>query len=432
MKTMQSRLGGTAIIVFVAVLLILWAAAAPLVTRFTGFNAAMTSLGQIFGLVGFMLLALTIVLESRMTLLERYFGGMNRVYIMHHLLGGVAFIFVLFHPVFLTIKYLASSVYSAAMFLVPGRDIYITTGILALILMSLFLFLTFYLKLPYHIWKISHALLAIVFLVIIFHSFFINSDLLRNPPLRLYTGFFALVGVGSALYQILTKTRIINQKIYEVVRTTKLNEQVTQVELEPKGPALKFRPGQFVFVGFRSRNISPETHPYSITSSPRDKTLRIAIKNLGDYTRLIPRLQPHDLAYIEGPFGYLSPDRYPNKLQLWIAGGIGITPFISMAKSVPDDSLDIYFYYSAMDQAGLIEAETFEEVARKHPNFHLHYFLFNERGLLTAKILAQEVPQLVNREVFICGPAGMMSSLRSQLVAAGLNSSAIHTEEFSL
>jgi predicted ferric reductase len=271
-----------------------------------------------------------------------------------------------------------------------------------------------------------------VFLIIIFHSYFIYSDLLVNIYLKLYVGIFVVAAIASVIYLILTKANIINKKLYKVVAVNKLSEQVTEIELAPMREAMKYLAGQFVFVSFKSKSISSEAHPFSITSCPDEKTIRITVKNLGDYTSRIHFLKKGDLAYLEGPFGFFSVERYPNNYQLWIAGGIGITPFLSMAQNLRDESLDIYFYYSALDNKGLIGAQSLDRIAHRNPHFHLVYFLFNERGLLTAKILQSEVPNLEKRDIFICGPAKMMSSLRAQLVALNIDDNSIHTEEFSL
>lgn len=432
MKITLAKLGNKIILCLVFILLVLWLLGSPLSLRFSSPNQTLTSFGQILGLTGFLLLCLVIILNSRLPFLEKFFGGMNRVYIAHHNLGGIAFILIMLHPIFLTIKYLILSTQSAAMFLLPSKDIYITTGIIAFIFMSVFLVFTFYLKLPYHIWKKSHAFLALVFIIAIFHSFFIYSDLFINISLKLYVGFFVIAGIISAIYLILVKCHLINKKVYEVIGIKKLSDQVMEIELKPRGVGIKYLAGQFVFVSFKSKFISNETHPFSISSCPEEETLKITVKKLGNYTGQMHLLHKGDLAYLEGPFGFFSVERFPNEYQLWIAGGIGITPFLSMAQSLKDDTVDVYFYYSALDKKGLIGAEKLEKIAHRNPHFHLVFFLYTEKGLLTAETLKREVPNLEKRDIFICGPAKMMSSLREQLVALGINDTSIHTEEFSL
>jgi predicted ferric reductase len=432
LKLTLANFGYKLIAFFVLVLLVFWIFASPLAPRFSNLYHTLTSFGQVSGLLGLLLLCFVIILNSRLPILERFFGGMNRVYIAHHNLGGIAFILIMLHPVFLTGKYLTISTQTAAMFLVPGKEIFLTLGIIAFLLLSFLLVLTFYLKPAYLNWLRLHSLLSIVFAVSIIHSYFIYSDLLNTLSLKLYVCFFVLASLAAAGYQVLMKYNLINKIIYEVVSVNRLSEQVYEVVLQPSGRGITYLAGQFIFVNFVSKNIPRETHPFSITSCPDEKTLSIVVKNLGDFTAQIHLLHKGDRAFVEGPFGYFSVEKYPNQCQLWIAGGIGITPFISMAKNLKSDGMDVYLYYSALDKQGLIGADELRQIAARNNRFHLVPFLYNERGLLTGEVLMREVPRLSDREVFICGPAKMMSSLRKQLVALKIDTNAIHTEEFSL
>jgi len=97
---------------------------------------------------------------------------------------------------------------------------------------------------------------------------------------------------------------------------------------------LQFNPGQFVFISFNQESLS-ESHPFPISSGPDENLLRITIKNLGDYTKtLTEKLQKGTIAKIEGPYGVFSYKNTPNENQIWIAGGIGITPFVSFIKDM--------------------------------------------------------------------------------------------------
>ena len=118
---------------------------------------------------------------------------------------------------------------------------------------------------------------------------------------------------------------------YRVESVKAINDRVVAIEMAPRGRAMRFSPGQFVFVQFFQRGISTEAHPFSVSSTPEDGRLRIVVKALGDYTSRLPALRRGAVARIEGPFGKFSHHNCPNRKQVWIAGGIGITPFLSMA-----------------------------------------------------------------------------------------------------
>ena len=100
----------------------------------------------------------------------------------------------------------------------------------------------------------------------------------------------------------------------------------------PAGRPMAFLPGQFVFVDFHQDGISAETHPFSIASTPGQTTLEVVVRSLGDYTSRLMGLKPGAMARVEGPFGRFTYHRHRNRDQIWIAGGIGITPFMSMVQ----------------------------------------------------------------------------------------------------
>lgn len=111
---------GWGVTVFLCIVpVILWVQIHPLST-IQGFPAIMLNLGRVTGLIGMVMFALNLVYSTRLRFLERFFGGLNRVYIAHHMLGGLAHIFLAFHPVFLSLRYVTTSLKQAAMILVPN------------------------------------------------------------------------------------------------------------------------------------------------------------------------------------------------------------------------------------------------------------------------------------------------------------------------
>ncbi|MBI5465867.1 MAG: ferric reductase, partial [Candidatus Kerfeldbacteria bacterium] len=96
---------GWLIIIFLSLLpIVFWYFLKPISTRFISSTTTLTSLGQITGLVGMAMFALTLILSARLKFLENYFGGLNRVYVAHHIFGSIAFILLLFHPLILAGK----------------------------------------------------------------------------------------------------------------------------------------------------------------------------------------------------------------------------------------------------------------------------------------------------------------------------------------
>src|SRR5664279_3039125 len=108
--------GITFLLCFIPVLM--WANAHPLST-IHGFSSIMLNLGRVTGLIGMVMYALNLVYATRLRFLEYLFGGLNRVYIAHHMLGGLALAFLSLHPLFLSLRFVKVSIQQAALLLLP-------------------------------------------------------------------------------------------------------------------------------------------------------------------------------------------------------------------------------------------------------------------------------------------------------------------------
>jgi predicted ferric reductase len=214
---------------------------------------------------------------------------------------------------------------------------------------------------------------------------------------------------------------------------------VTEIVMEPRDRPLRYEPGQFLFVNSRERFseqfppfLRNQFHPFSITSAPDEPRLRITVKAVGDYTRALRSLEPGAVAVVEGLYGSFSSRRLPNERQIWIAGGIGVTPFLSMARSLNGrEGLAIDFHYCVEHEPEAHFLDEIRSIARERDDFRVVLVPRDSEGFLSAERLAAENEDLASADVLICGPPAMIESLRSQLKARGLPGSQIHAEEFS-
>src|SRR5258708_19421764 len=140
----KNNLGWVTSIVLSISPILIWILMAPLSMRFTNIYQSLTSLGQILGLIGAVMFSLNFVLSMRLKIFEDFFGGMNKVYVAHHILGGVAFLLLLFHPLALPLRFAPYSLREIAVYLLPGTDWSINFGIAALLLMMSLLIFTFF------------------------------------------------------------------------------------------------------------------------------------------------------------------------------------------------------------------------------------------------------------------------------------------------
>jgi predicted ferric reductase len=423
--------GWVAIIVLAVSPLPLWFFALPFAYRFNSTQAALTSLGQLSSLVGLVLFACTLILSSRLKLFESYFGGLNRAYIAHHYFGIIAFILFLLHPVFLASAYLPAAINLAANIFFPSTtDWAKNLGQAGLYLMISLMLVTLFVKLPYHFWKLTHKFMGLAFLLGAAHSLFISSDISRFLPLKIYFGIIILVAIISYMYRTVLGKFLVPKTPAVVVSIKNLSRDTVEIELEPLNKKLKFVAGQFLFVSFPQSPAGAEWHPFSIVSSPSQDHICIAIKALGDYTNLVSSLHPESQALIEGPFGQFF-YQTGKKSQIWVAGGIGVTPFVSMARSLESD-YDVHLFYSVKDRSEAVYYDDLKKIGSE--NVHFDVFLHESKSLgrLTADVIKEKSGEILGKEFFICGPPMMMKSLRTQLNKMGIRNGRIHTEEFSL
>lgn len=165
--------------------------------------------------------------------------------------------------------------------------------------------------------------------------------------------------------------------------------------------------------------------------------IRLSIKALGDYTRSLQALQPGDRVTVFGPYGRFG-DRSlaSTRFQVWLAGGIGVTPFLSLAQQAAQAQRPIegILIWSVRERSDAVFIEELQDWIDALPRMRLELHVSTETGYLTADQLSASVgeDQLKAAEVFICGPAMMMQTITRQLVAFGMRRSRILTEDFNL
>jgi ferredoxin-NADP reductase len=193
---------------------------------------------------------------------------------------------------------------------------------------------------------------------------------------------------------------------------------------------LHAEPGQF----FRWRFLTPDhwgnAHPFSLSAAPTPTTLRLTVKALGDGTRDLQDLPVGTWVIAEGPYGAVTSARRRRRNVLLIAGGVGITPMRALFETVPlDPGEDLLLLYRARTAEELLFRDELDAIASRR-GARVAYLLGADRGPLTAGGLRQLVPDLVERDVYLCGSPGLMSAVRGSLREAGLPAEQVHEERF--
>lgn len=411
----------------------LWFLAPQIEGRFIDFDHILLSLGQLAGLVGVALFAVSLFLSARFKFFEKYFEGLNMVYDKHGQFGQFALILLMFHPLLLLSKY-SSSFSDAVVFLFPGAYWAQNFGILSLWLMIFLIVLTLYLRPKYNIWKWTHKFLGFAFFLGSLHVWFISSDISRFLPLRIYILSLAGFGLLSFSYRTLFGKFLVSRFNYEITGIRKLNGLVVEISLKALKSSLNFIAGQFVFVQFPGSGLGSESHPFSIVASPDENILKFAVKNLGDYTANMEDLKIGQFALIEGPFGAFSYRSGSYKKQIWVAGGVGVTPFISMAKSfLSAEGYKVDFFYCVRNFSEAIYVRELQKIALDSGgSFTLHFFLSDTQGRISSDYIKSAAGGgFENSDIFVCAPLPMISSLVDQFTNDGVSRRNIHSEEFN-
>lgn len=409
-----------------------WLGMLPLGQRFANFSTTFRSLGQICSLLGFSLFAVNLILITRIKFLDKLFLGLDKVYKDHHNLGGIALVLLLFHPVFLATGLLPIAPKTSLSFFLPLelQRIDLLTGKTALFSMIILLAITFYTKLPYHIWKLTHKLLGFVFPIVMIHILFVNSDVSSNGLLKFYLFFLSFLAIAGFVYRAVLGRYVVKRKEYVIKTVTFFTEKILEIVFSPLNDKIQFNPGQFIYL--KIPDISNEDHPFSIISSGNQNEFSLLIKKEGDYTNKLSKELKGKKALIEGPFGNFNYSHYVDKKQIWIAGGIGLAPFLSFAFDLENrkGNINIDLFYSVRDESELVYLKQLKEIEKLKTGFKIYPYISSKQGRLNVNFIRQ-FSNNCDSVIFICGPALMMSDLKKQFIQKGVSPKLINLEDFN-
>ena len=433
-STRQSRMlarsrGWVTLAVLCLAPLPLWVQAHPLAERFATPAGALKSLANIAALVGTAAFAVALTLGGRLRVVERLFAGLDRMYRAHRLLGLVAVSLVALHVLLLVLSRALLPGSSPWTLFTPAAGWKIFVGVFALAGLLAGLALTMFARMRHETFARVQRSIAIVFLLASVHVFVVPGTKASSRPLTVYLALLTGLALAAFARRSLLSRLLIRRRRYRVEGVHRLAEDTVEIVLAREGDRLRFQPGQFVFVRFVE--LGGEAHPFSITSPPDEAAVRLVVKALGDHTTALMDLAPGGSAELEGPYGTFSRLALANPRQVWIAGGIGITPFLSMARSLDGTAheIDLYYCTPAAEQAHFLD-ELFE-MADRNPGLRVIPIRDAHLGHVSADDIEAANRNLSEKEILICGPPVMIGNLTGQLRARGVPRARIHYEDFS-
>jgi predicted ferric reductase len=420
----------------VAVPFVIWATILPFEDRFSTTYLTLTSLGRLVGIASMVFFSLNIILTARLKFMETLFGGLNKVYIAHHIIGGLALIVILTHPVVLALRTMTVSPRDAAMQLLPFmNDTMTTIGILTLWTFIVLMILTLYVKLPYKTWLLTHKFMGLVMLGVILHVLLGSNDINADVRLQLYSWSLMSLAALAFLYRTILPRVLVRRYDYTVTETKVLQGGVTRFVLMPKSKGIRFKSGQFIFVSFSAEGFSHEFHPFTISSNSKEDGLVITVKALGEYTSTLTKFAPNMVGMpvrVEGAYGRFSFENFPSKRQIWVAGGIGITPFLSMAADVRAP-FQVDLYYSVKSSDEIIDTDYLQQaITVAGGSLRVIPYVADLHGFLSGEKIKEYSGELAGADILLCGPPPMMFALKNQLKSLGVRASRIHSEEFAM
>lgn len=388
-----------------------------------GYLSIVYSMGQLCGLVGIVLLSENFILSGRYLWLEKVFGPLDKVYRVHHKLGRWAYGILALHGILFGIFF-----WPNLNFLYSSQGVIL--GVVGFFLLTILLAVTIKRVLPYHIWKKSHQFMSLGLLLGGSHAVLAGSTMTASGFLRYYILIWISLGIISAFLRLIKFS--FSRYEYKLTRIDNHNKWVI-LQLSPAGKKLMYKSGQFVFATFESAGVSNESHPFSLASTGSSKEIMLAIKKLGDFTQQLDRLSKGDRVILEGPFGRFSYSFGLTNKQIWIAGGIGVSPFRGMAEEVArNHNYKVVMFYSVRSTRDALFDQEFKTFKQTANNFNYQLWISQKKGSITADYISSTLGDLNQWEVFICGPRAMISSLTRQFKELGVAERRIHAEDFGL
>jgi predicted ferric reductase len=380
-------------------------------------------LGTSLGFWGMLFFCLNFILATRWQWVEQLSGGLDKVYHLHGFVGKSALTLLLLH-LFILLFQAIPDLRTLVAYTVPGVDLSYTLGMFGLMGITGLVIVTLWLQMPYQSWLNSHKYMGIAYVLGGAHALVAQLDW--------YIALMTAVGGYAWLYSLfLYKKRAphAHGRVAQIRHEQRITELV--LRLEKPFPA---QPGQFIFFGVTKSvaGLPSELHPFSISQIIDESTIRISAKAIGDYTRLLPQLQVDDQIVVYGPHGMFGQQGAPDGIQIWVAGGIGITPFLSLLQAEVRQpratKVDVIWAVRQREEA--IYAQEMHDLVAKssHITLHIH------QGVLTATEIEQMTGQSITATttIFLCGPLPMMRGLRSQWRALGVAQHHIISEEFGM
>ena len=435
--------GLTAVWIFVlgnaAGMVWLWIHGGNLTTKSSG--DVLTSIARITGLLSAYLALIQVILLARVPALERLVG-FDRLSVWHRWNGHACLDLVLAHVFFSVWGYAALDKVSIPKEIstMLGGGIYpgmitatVGTGLLIAVVATSIVIVRK--RLRYEWWHAVHLLAYAGIALAWFHQIPTGNELVLD---RVAADYWRSLYIATIVLLVVFRfgAPIAAALRYRLRVAAVVDEAPGVVSLWITGRGLgrlNARPGQFFIWRFLTRGRWWKAHPFSLSAAPDGRSLRITVKGLGDDTAHIGAIPIGTRVVAEGPFGVFTDDLRQSEQVLLIAGGIGITPVRALMQEMRGD---VVVLYRVVTDEDIVFRRELDALARES-GAELHYVVGDHatdegRRYLAPEHLLELVPDIVQREVYICGPPALIDIVTRHVREAGVPRRHIHAERFAL
>jgi len=382
--------------------------------------------GELAGVMAVYLYSWTMLLATRARWLEPVFGGLDRMYLWHKRTAIAGTLLLLPHA--LVTGSAPHPIANQTGLTLGAVSLF---GLLVLVVVSIPRAGRI-LRLRYERWLFLHRLTGLFLVIGVIHGLVVDRIIGASLLLKIVYSVVGAIGIVAYAYSELVMRRRIPTADYTIAEVRRPTEDIVELALTPTGAGVRPHAGQFIFLSIGGDNAWRE-HPFSIAASTPDGGLRLFIRALGrDTRRMHARLEPGLPAIVTGPYGMfdhtLGGDR-----QLWIAGGIGVVPFLSWLETLtPDHGRSIDLFYSVPTEADALYLPELHAASQRLPAVRIHPFYTRTQGHLTGTAVTASVEPLDRTEhVFLCGPRAMVDDLTRDLRRRGIPREYLHYEHYS-
>ena len=400
-------------------------AAALVVWAFPEGENAARNAGIVVGWLGCGMLLVSLFLVLREPRLAGLLGGLENMYAWHHRFGMAAYVALLAHPLLLAAASLPKAPREAWELLSPLSEGWpVWTGWLALAGLMAGLGVTFAPRIPYKVRRPLHAALGGAVVMGLVHLMTLGIEEPVAPIL--------LAALALLAWRLLRGDWGLGAYPYVVRSVARIPGNAVEVALAPLGERLEARPGQFALVAFRAGphfEGCGEFHPFTVSAIDGNSGFRIAVKALGDCTRRLQSVQPGALARVEGAFGdFLSGADAAR--QYWIAGGVGITPFLSLLREGRlERSTTLIYLYRVQAEAMFVDE--LRALAAASPQLTLRLMETGDAPADPASLIPV-TEDVEDGEFWLCGPPPMVEIFRRYLRGRRVSARHMHFEDFGM